>query len=210
MSTTAVTATAARFRNEQSMCASVRMRVSVRGRERNTVWALLGSGKLSNKKHILQAARELFLPCTFTSPQAVNFVVRIFLRLIVHGMQGLNLQILIWQNCSLQGVLRMVYPLERREGWVLGTCWLWRVVEDPPDLSFCLQWQILHECGSCGGDQPWGRIAKKERVAPRRISLPSFPFLMQFLAWYFKENFYGISHTNFTVFLHKPHWVSVV
>jgi len=124
MSTTAVTATAARFRNEQSMCASVRMRVSVRGRERNTVWALLGSGKLSNKKHILQAARELFLPCTFTSPQAVNFVVRIFLRLIVHGMQGLNLQILIWQNCSLQGVLRMVYPLERREGWVLGTCWL--------------------------------------------------------------------------------------
>lgn len=60
MSTTAVTATAARFRNEQSMCAHMRMRVSVRGRERNTVWALLGSGEISNKKHILQAARELF------------------------------------------------------------------------------------------------------------------------------------------------------
>ena len=122
MSTTAVTATAARFRNEQSMCAHMRMRLSVRGRERNTVWALLGSGEISNKKHILQAARELFLPCAFTSPQAVNFVVRIFLRLIIYSMQGLNLQILIWQNsCSLQGVLCMAYPVEGR---VMGTHWL--------------------------------------------------------------------------------------
>lgn len=108
----------------------------VRGRERNTVWALLGSGEISNKKHILQAAGELFLPCAFTSPQAVNFVVWIFLRLIIYSMQGLNLQILIWQSSiSLQGVLCVVYPVEGRERWLTGTCWLWSVAEDPADFS---------------------------------------------------------------------------
>lgn len=108
----------------------------MRKAERNTVWALLGSREISNKKHILQAARELFLPCAFTSPQAVNFVAQIFLRLIIYNMQGLNLQILIRQNsCSLQGVLCMVDWVRGREGWVMGTWWLWRAVEDPDDFN---------------------------------------------------------------------------
>lgn len=119
--------------------------------ERNTLWALLGSGEISNKKHILQAARELFLPYTFTSPQAVNFVVRIFLRLIIYSMQGLNLQLLIWHNsCSLPGVLCRVYAVEGREerdGYILVT----RGCRHPWYLqweqSFCLQWQILHGFG---------------------------------------------------------------
>lgn len=146
----------------------------VRGRERNTARTLLGSGKISNKKHILQTARELFLPCAFTSPQAVNFVVRIFLRLIIYSMQGLNLQILIWQNSiSLQGVLCVVYPVEGRERWLTGTCWLWSIVEDPAD--FCENWASASSGRFYMNVGDVDRVVKKKkRVVWRTISLPCF------------------------------------
>lgn len=121
---------------KNKVCARVRMRVRVRGRGRNTVWALLGSGVFSNKEHILQTARELFLLRSFTSPQAENFFVGMFLRLIVYSMQGLNLQVLIWQNsCSLRGMPCLVHPVEGREGRVMGTSWLWGAAEAPADFS---------------------------------------------------------------------------
>lgn len=72
------------------VCAVISACVWVWEAERNTVWALLGSEETSNKKHILQAARELFLPSTFTSPQAANCVVQVSLRLIIYSTQGLS------------------------------------------------------------------------------------------------------------------------
>lgn len=162
MSTTAVTAAAASFRKEQSACTHGRMRVRVRGRGRNTVWALLGSGVFSNKEHILQTARELFLLCAFTSPQAGNFFVGMFLRLIIYSMQGLNLQILIWQNsCSLRGVLCMVHPVEGREGWAHPGC------EGLQTLLTSVTTELLSVMvdftgvWSCGGDTTLGQSGQK-------------------------------------------------
>lgn len=124
----------------------IRMSACVWETERNTAWALLGSGETSNKKHILQAARELFLPSTFTSPQAVNCVVWVFLRLIIYSMQGLNLQILVWQLFKRCTAVYAVEGWEALDGHMVSTeghqrlCWLqWT-------LSCCLQYQILHRC----------------------------------------------------------------
>lgn len=124
----------------------VRMRVRVRGRGRNTVWALLGSGEFSNKEHILQTARELFLLCAFTSPQAGNFGFfcgDVFkANYLQHaGLEpaDLNLAKLLFPSRgALHGAL-----VEGREGWVMGTSWLWGAAEDPAwlqsQLGFCGQ-----------------------------------------------------------------------
>lgn len=126
MSTTAVTAAAASFREEQSTCSHVHTRVRVRGRGRNSVGTRGQEPSLIRNTFYRQQENYFYCVHLQVLRQGIFFFVGMFLRLIIYSMQGLNLEILIWQNsCSLRGVPCMVHPVQGREGWVMGTAWLW-------------------------------------------------------------------------------------
>lgn len=132
------------------------MRVRVRGRGRNTEWALLGSGVFSNKEHILQTARELFLLCAFTSPQAGKFFFRgdVFkANYLQHaGLEPADLNLakfLFTSRGALHGAL-----VEGREGWLMGTSWLWGAAEDPADFSD--NWASVSDGGFYMSMELWG------------------------------------------------------